>query len=258
MKLIHASSLGRLMANDSTTSITEKQLITLNTLLTKIKLTDKQATLRDDLEAKRDAPPQLSAGAKTYVQELYLYDKFGIRQEIDSKYIDKGNIVEDASIELARIVLDLDEAEKNEIQIENDYLIGTPDVWNDKVLLDVKSSWSASTFPFFDTHLKNKMYEWQLKAYMWLTEMSESYLVYCLVQTPEILIQDEIRRTSWKRGEIDISDETDNDVREFHNIDHIPAWDRVKSFKVELTDEDISQMKDKIELARIYYKSINK
>ena len=102
------------------------------------------------------------------------------------------------------------------------------------------------------------MYEWQLKAYMWLTEMSESYLVYCLVQTPEILIQDEIRRTSWKRGEIDISDATDNDVREFHNIDHIPAWDRVKSFKVVLTDEDISQMKEKIELARVYYKQINK
>lgn len=54
---IRASQLGKLMATDSKTSITEKQLVTLNGLLAKIKLTEKQAELRDTLLLKRDAEP---------------------------------------------------------------------------------------------------------------------------------------------------------------------------------------------------------
>jgi len=79
---IHASSLGRLMARDSDTTITPKQLETLEGLLKKIKLTEKQAELRDKLMLKRDAEPELSKGAKTYVKELFMYHEYGVRQEM--------------------------------------------------------------------------------------------------------------------------------------------------------------------------------
>lgn len=256
---IRASSLGRIMTSDKNTTITPKQLETLNGLLAKIKLTEKQAELRDTLELKRDAKEELSAGAKTYVRELALYNKFGIRQEINSRYLDKGNLQEQLSIELAETLLDCGALFKNDEYFNNDYVQGTPDVITDEVVIDVKTSWSKATYfkHYFNEELENKIYEWQLKAYMWLTGRQVSYLCYCLVPTPEMLIEDEIRRVSWKKGEgAAVSEETEQEVREFLSVDSVPVWNRVKSFKVELTGEDIKKMKEKVELAKEYYKSI--
>jgi hypothetical protein len=254
---IRASSLGRIMTLDNSSTITAKQLATLNGLLTKIKLTEKQAELRNSLEAKRDAKPVLSTGAKSYIRELHLYITKGIRQEINSKYIDKGNEVESLSIELAGIMLDKKGLFKNDEYFENEYLMGTPDVITEDSVIDVKSSWSAATFPFYDTELKNKVYEWQLKAYMMLTGKTVSYLCYCLVPTPETLILDEMRRVSWKRGEMgEVSEEVENDVRAYFDLSKIPEFDRVKTFKVELTEEDKEKIKMHVELAREYYNTL--
>jgi len=252
---IRASSLGRLMATNSKTTITTKQLETLNGLLSKIKLTEKQAELRDTLLLKRDAEPELSEGAKSYVKELYQYHEYGIRQEIKSKYLDKGNEVENLSIELASIYMG-DFLIKNEEYYENDYVYGTPDVVDFNYVLDVKSSWSAATFPMLETELKNSVYLWQMKAYMWLTGLSKSYLCYCLVETPEEIIQDEIRRTSWKRFEIEPSFETEMEVREYFNIMKIPTEKRIRVFEVNLTEKDIADMKRNVYLARKFYKTI--
>jgi len=254
---IRASQLGRIMTDDSTATITDKQLSTLEGLLSKIKLTEKQAELRDKLLLKRDAPPQLSTGAKTYIRELWLEKNYGVRNEINSKYIDKGNEVEHLSIELAETMLDVGKCFKNDEWFSNGYVHGTPDVITDTAIVDVKSSWSAANFPFFDEKLRNSIYEWQLKAYMWLTGIHKSYLSYCLVPTPEMLILDEIRRESWKRGEGgEVSDEVEQEVREFHNLDKIPVWQRVKSFEVLLTGKDIKKMKEKVQLAREYYNTL--
>ena len=254
--LIRASSIGRIMSDNPNTKLTERQSITLDGLLSKIKLTEKQAELRDTLLLKRDAKPELSKGGKSYIKELWLENNYGIKQEINNKYIDKGNEVESLSIKLAELTTDLGELYKNDEYFENDFVCGTPDVITDTHIIDVKSSWSASTFPFFEEKITNINYEWQLKAYMWLTNIHKSYLSYCLVTTPEILIQDEIKRVSWKRGEIEISEETEEEVREFHNLDKIPIHERVKSFEVKLTGEDIMKMKEKITLAREYYNSL--
>jgi hypothetical protein len=70
----------------------------------------------------------LSQTAKTYIQELALEDKYGIRKDINSRYMDKGNIVEDEAIQLASSVLELEFVVKNEEYFSNDYIKGTPDV----------------------------------------------------------------------------------------------------------------------------------
>ena len=256
---IRASALGRIMTNDKDTTITVKQLETLNGLLAKIKLTDKQAQLRDTLELKRDAKPELSTGGKTYVRELALEDKFGIKLSISNKYVEKGNLQEHISIELAENMLDCGVLFKNEEYFSNKFVHGTPDVITDEVIIDVKTSWSKETYfkHYFENEIDNRIYEWQLKAYMWLTGKTTSYLAYCLVPTDEGLIVDDIRRTSWNRGEgAEVSEATELEVREYHSVDNIPVWSRVKSFKVELTGEDIKQMKEKVELAREYYNEI--
>ena len=254
---IRASSLGKIMSDDPKNKISEKQLLTLEGLLSKIKVTDKQAELRDVLLLKRDAAPELSKGAKTYIKELWLEDNYGIRQEINSCYIDKGNQVEDLSIELAETMLELGRMYKNDEYFENDYIKGTPDVVTDTHIIDVKSSWSAATFPFFDETLSNKNYEWQLKAYMWMSNIHKAFLSYCLVPTPELLIQDEMRKVSWNRGEAgDVSQEVEDEVRAFHNLEAIPIINRIKSFEVTLNSDDIVKMKEKVTLAREYYNTL--
>ena len=111
----------------------------------------------------------LSQTAKTYVQDLVLLEKYGIRKEFSSRYTDKGNEVEELSIALVNEVLNYKFIYKNDEHFNNDWVTGTPDVNTDEVLIDVKSSWDASTFPFFETEIPNKDYYFQLQGYMWLT-----------------------------------------------------------------------------------------
>ena len=66
-----------------------------------------------------------------------------------------------------------------------------------------------------------------------------------------------MRRVSWKRGELgEVSIETEAEVRAYFDISNIPTEKRVKSFKVELTEKDVADMKIKVNLARKYYKQI--
>jgi hypothetical protein len=80
--------------------------------------------------------------------------------------------------------------------------------------------------------------------------------VYCLVDTPEDIVQDEIRRTSWKKFEIDVTEETENEVRAKHEFAHISENKRVRAYLIELTDEDIDKVKEKLSHAREYYNDL--
>ena len=95
----------------------------------------------------------LSATTKTYIKELVLEHKYGIKKEINSRYLDKGNQVEDMAIELAEQALGLGFVFKNELYFENDHLTGTPDIITDTLIVDVKSSWNGTTFPMFEDNL---------------------------------------------------------------------------------------------------------
>lgn len=198
----------------------------------------------------------LSQTAKTYIQELVLEEVYGIKKEFSSRYTDKGNEVEDQAIQLAAHVLDLPFIVKNETYLENEWIKGTPDVIEDEFVLDVKSSWNGSTFPWFETEIPNKDYFYQLQAYMWLTGTTYSYLCYCLMNTPEDIVLDEIRRRSWAKHELEVSDETEEEVRSQHEFDHIPNELRVKWFKVERDEEVIEAMKTRIEECREYYNEL--
>ena len=199
-----------------------------------------------------------SQTTKTYIQELVLRDKYGIQKEFSSRYTDKGNEVEDKSIELCNNVLDLGFLWKNEDYFQNDYITGTPDVNTDTVLLDVKSSWDATTFPFFESELPNKDYFYQLQGYMWLTGKEKSLLCYCLINTPPLIVEDEIRREHWKLHLIDEDLHLREHVLKKHNFDHIPMEKRIRVYEVEKDEQVIETLKEKIELAREYYEMLIK
>jgi len=196
----------------------------------------------------------LSQTTKSYIKELVLEHKYGIRKEINSRYLDKGNMVENESIELTERVLDLDLIVKNESYFENDFICGTPDIIMGDTIIDVKSSWSAHTFPFFfDEELPNKDYYYQVQGYMALTGATKGIVAYCLINTPEEIVLDEIRRTSWSRHELDVTEETEAEVRQQHEFNHIPEVNRVKAYHIERDDEVIQAIYERVKECRNYY-----
>jgi len=198
----------------------------------------------------------LSQTTKTYLQELAVQEVYGIRKEFSSRYTDKGNEVEELSIALCNDVLNLGFIYKNEEYFENDWIAGTPDVNTDEILLDVKSSWDATTFPFFDTELKNKEYFYQLQGYLWLTNKTEALLCYCLIDTPLQIVEDEIRREHWKASLIEESLDLRTFVQSKHTFGHIPKEKRLKTFKIVKDDVIIEAIKTRIEECREYYNEL--
>ena len=195
----------------------------------------------------------LSQTTKTYLQELAVEEIYGIRKEFSSRYTDKGNEVEELSIALCNDVLNLGFIYKNEEHYSNDWISGTPDVNTDEILLDVKSSWDVTTFPFFDTELTNKMYFYQLQGYLWLTNKTEALLCYCLIDTPLQIVEDEIRREHWKASLIEESLDLRAFVQSKHTFGHIPKEKRLKVFKIAKDDAIIENIKTRIEECREYY-----
>ena len=206
----------------------------------------------------RKAGEVLSETAKTYVQDLVLEEKYGIKKEFSSRYTDKGNTVEEAGIALVNDVLNYKFIYKNYEFYENEWITGTPDVNTDEVLLDVKCSWDATTFPFFDTDVPNKDYYHQLQGYMWLTGKQESILAYCLINTPFEMVEDEVRRAHWKFHLIDENEELRKEVESKHIFDHIPENKRVKYWFIRREEEVIEKIKERVELCRIYYNLLMK
>jgi hypothetical protein len=198
----------------------------------------------------------LSQTAKTYIEEQVLRAKYGVIKTFSSRYTDKGNLVEDEAIDMASNALELGFLYKNHEHFENDFLTGTPDVNTNDILLDVKSSWDATTFPFFATEIPTKDYYYQLQGYMELTGKTEALLVYCLVNTPADMIEDEIRRAHWAARLIDESQELRDEVLKRHSFDHIPDNRRVKVFKVEKDEQVIAEIKERVELCREYYETL--
>ena len=198
----------------------------------------------------------LSQTTKTYLQELAVEEVYNIRKEFSSRYTDKGNEVEELSIALCNDVLGLGFIYKNEEHYSNDWITGTPDVNTNEILLDVKSSWDATTFPFFDTELKNKDYFYQLQGYMWLVGKTDALLCYCLIDTPLQIVEDEIRREHWKASLIEESLDLRAFVQAKHTFGHIPKEKRVKTFRIAKDDEVIESIKTRIEECREYYNEL--
>jgi len=201
----------------------------------------------------------LSETAKTFIEDLFREKEYGIYKDISSRYTDKGIQMEDEAIQLAGNVLGWDlNVNKNEERLKNEWITGIPDINTETLLADIKCSWSGSTFPFFDTELPNKDYFWQLQGYMMLTGHLQAELVYCLMNTPQQIVEDEVRRTHWKLNLIEENLDVRDAIQNQHNYDHIPDILRIKRFIVEGSIESENKIKEKVEQANEYYESLKK
>jgi hypothetical protein len=201
----------------------------------------------------------LSETAKTFIEDVFREKEYGIYKDISSRYTDKGIQMEDEAIELAGNVLGWDlNVNKNEERLKNEWITGIPDINTETLLADIKCSWSGSTFPFFDTELPNKDYFWQLQGYMMLTGHLQAELVYCLMNTPQQIVEDEVRRMHWKLNLLEESLDVRDAVQCQHNFDHLSDNLRIKRFIVEGSIDAENRIKEKVEQANDYYLSLKK
>lgn len=217
-------------------------------------------------KADKDAG-NLSESAKTHLIDCYVAAKYGRHTDIRSKYIDKGNQVEEDSITLYSLFTNRF-YKKNEERIDNEYISGCPDLFEGidirraDIILDIKSSWDIFTFFRVLTKKVNPIYYWQGQAYLWLTGAQKFKLVYCLVNTPEALIQDEERKLFYQMNAVT----TDNPLyidacgklRELAIYDDINMSERVLPFEFERDIDDIDRMRQKVEKGRAYLNQFEK
>jgi hypothetical protein len=198
--------------------------------------------------------------AKSYMLECYVERKYGRVKDITNKYIEKGILAEEDSIDLYSVVKKT-VYEKNKETIENEWFIGTPDLYigesinSASVIIDLKTSWSIFSFYGQLGKAIDKRYYWQLQAYMDLTGAKQARLVYCLVNTPLKLIEDEKKKLLWTMGVID--PDTDEAYQkaceqvEKNNIfDDIPFEERYIEMIIDRNQADIDKAHKKVEEAR--------
>ena len=209
-------------------------------------------------KADKDAG-NLSEGAKTHLVDIYVSNKYGRNTDITNRYVSKGLMVEDDGITLySRVKKNI--FFKNEKHLSNEFLKGTPDLFtgdninNAETIIDIKCSWDI--FTFFRVHTKdiNSIYYWQLQSYMALTGATSAKLAYCLISTPEMLINDEKRKLMYKMG--CLSSESPefltacDELEKSMVYDDIPLRERLIEFDVLRNDDAINSMYAKVEKAR--------
>ncbi|MGL6120668.1 MAG: hypothetical protein ACRC0V_09205, partial [Fusobacteriaceae bacterium] len=139
----------------------------------------------------RSKSAEYSETLKTYCEGWLKEQIYEKRKEIISKYLTKGNLCENQSIERINDVF-VSFYSKNEKHFENDFCTGTPDIVGNDLIIDVKNSYDFTTFPLFDTEINNKDYSYQLQGYMYLTGCKNAKLIYTLENLPTELIEREL------------------------------------------------------------------
>lgn len=197
--------------------------------------------------SKNDA---LSVTTRSHLNSIFTESVLGKSQSIKNKYLEKGILMEDASIELYGEHIGK-ELKKNTERYTNRYITGEPDIIDGELLVDIKTSWSAQTFPLCETKI-NKDYYWQLQGYMELTGIKTAKLVYCLVDTPEVLIQDELYRVGRQLGYLDLPQEVEDEIRDNLTYSKVNKKRRVKEFNLEYNLDDMKLLYERIQHSRNY------
>lgn len=195
---------------------------------------------------------KMGAGTKTYVQEWLISELTGKEKRIDSKYLRSGVERESASLIRASKYFGV-ELKKNTIQLENDFFTGEFDAKTDDRVIDVKSSWDAFTFPFFESE-PDKGYYRQLQIYMDLTGLKKAALVYCLENGTEEMIESLSWRLAKEEGEEEPTIEHWDKAEAELNYDHLPDKMRIKVFNFERDEELIENMRQAVLDCRKYIK----
>lgn len=150
----------------------------------------------------------LSETTKTHLVDVFVSAKYGRREEIQGKMLNKGHEREEDAITLySRLTKRF--LKKNSERLTNAYLSGELDLFIGESIrraeetIDTKCSWSAHTFFRARSEELNKMYYWQGQGYMALSGAKKHTVAYCLVNGTIEAIENEKRILSYQKGMMD-------------------------------------------------------
>jgi hypothetical protein len=209
----------------------------------------------------------LSDTCKSYLIQSYVLEKYGRVKEVITKQMAKGIIAEDNSIELFNNV-DGNNYTKNDKKIKNEFISGTPDLFDgDDIhscneIIDIKSSWDIFTFLSNVTEPIPTSYYWQLQGYMALSGAKIGTIAYCLVNTPDSIIEGEkynlLRR-------MDVATEEDPTyIKEVTKLERnrlfndIPKEERVLTISIDRNEADIEKIYAKVLKCREFIAAFEK
>lgn len=196
----------------------------------------------------------LGETAKSHLVECYVRHVYGRHKDVTNAYIEKGLAAEEDSLDLYTLVKD-QLFVKNKEYFQNDWLIGTPDIVEPDLVIDLKTSWDIFTFYAQTVKAIDKKYWWQLQAYMDLTGANHARLVYCLVNTPYKLIEDQKRKLMYTMAVID-GDTDEAYLRACEMVDKnsiyddIPNEEKFIEFSIERDQKAIDSAHERVELCR--------
>jgi hypothetical protein len=205
----------------------------------------------------------LSETCKSHLIQSYVLSKYGRVREVVTKQMVKGTITEDDAIALFS-VLEGKVYQKNTERIKNEHICGTPDLFigeeltKSEEIIDIKSCWDIFTFLKNVDELetvenpKDVSYYWQIQGYLALTGAKIGTLAFCLVNTPDSIIEGEkynlLRRMDVATEEAPEYKAELQKLIANRKFDDIPFEDRLLTYSIERNDDDIASI----------YKRINK
>lgn len=176
---------------------------------------------------------EVGATAKSYIKQVAKENFYGYRSEINNKYIQKGLMQEQDSIDLLNTVR-FEGYIKNDVRMVNEVMTGECDIITNDSIIDIKTSWSLDTFPVLAEDAYDALYEWQLRAYMALYDRPKAELIYCMVTTSNELLNE------WENLDI-------------HRVDHIAPEKRITVLSFERNEDKEIEMLDRLKWASEYY-----
>lgn len=176
---------------------------------------------------------EVGATAKSYIKQVAKENFYGYRSEINNKYIQKGLMQEQDSIDLLNTVR-FEGYIKNTVRMVNEFMTGECDIITNDSIIDIKTSWSLDTFPVMAEDGYDTLYEWQLRAYMMLYDRPKAELIYCMVTTSNELLNE------WENLDI-------------HRVDHIAPEKRITVLSFERNEDKEIEMLDRLKWATEYY-----
>ena len=226
----------------------------------------------------------LAETVKTHLIDVFASAMYSRREEIDNKFLAKGNDCEEDSITLlSRITKNF--YIKNRKRMTDEFFTGEWDLQDSMKAIsettDIKTSWSLHTFLRSTGKKLSNDYFYQGQTYMHLTGAKRHHVAFCLVNGTPDAIDNEKRKLTYQKGMLDHSGNESEiyiarckqievnhifDLKEFlskyphyHLHSDLSAWDydipkerRVHVFSFERNDEVIEAMIQRVKECRAW------
>ena len=210
------------------------------------------------LMTKSRVKGELSETCKTELTKIWIENEYGRKRDITTKFTEKGIICEAESIKLLNKKLQLPIVfDKNIKLYSNDFITGTPDIV-DTHIYDIKTSWDLLSYVQSDEDKARKTYYYQLLGYMALVGATKGHIAYCLVDTPDSFIRDELYKQSFQTDPESPEYKTkEQEIIKNMKFGDIPEEKRVKIFDFEFSQTDIDEVYERVKSWRAFMNELH-